>query len=530
MRAKHIPYRDTGKFSKLVLDYVESDITLRPFYTYLPTIEGIKAAIENKRFTGNRNVLSEELLRQYDQIETPERVRKNIESLIGENTYTITTGHQLNIFTGPLYFIYKIVSAINLSNQLNILYADKHFVPVYWMATEDHDFEEINHVYLDGKNIQWNAPASGATGNIEIGSLTETLKTYCGYLGLSHNGMELAKLVDSAYGGSTTLSEATRKLVNGLFGKFGLVILDGSAPALKNEFKSVMTDDILHQHSFLQIGKTTSKLESSGYRAQVHSRQINFFYMIKGLRERLEKQGEHFKVVNASIVFTKEELIQEIENFPERFSPNVVMRPLYQESILPNIAYIGGGAEVAYWMQLSGVFNYYGVQFPAVILRNSVQVVDHKSYSRLRHLGLDAALFFGDIESIKTQWIISHSANNGSFNSALNELVKVFNDIKNQVSEVDSTLVASVESACVRSKKLIVQLEKKLIRAEKKKQADTMIQIEQVKDRLFPGGILQERVVNIAPMYIEFGSNFIATLIEMVDPLDMRFMLILPNE
>ncbi|RZK65997.1 MAG: bacillithiol biosynthesis BshC, partial [Pedobacter sp.] len=193
MQAKYISYQETGSFSKLVLDYINDEEQLRPFYSYRPDMDGLAQAIENRNFSGDRNILVDVLKNQYQHIQTNKSVTKNIELLASENTFTVTTGHQLNLFTGPLYFIYKIVTAINLAIELKMAHPDKNFVPVYWMATEDHDFEEINHVSVDEKNISWIQTTNGATGRLSTKTVAAAVTAYKGYLGISKNGKHIAK-------------------------------------------------------------------------------------------------------------------------------------------------------------------------------------------------------------------------------------------------------------------------------------------------------------------------------------------------
>jgi len=158
MNITNIPFEKTGFFSKTVVDYLNQETTIQPFYHRFPAIENFKAQIEEKKqcfSKENRQVLVGVLEEQYKGIETSEITTKNIQLLVKENTFTITTGHQLNLFTGPLYFLYKIISAINLCEQLSEKYPNENFVPVYWMASEDHDFEEINYFNYKGKKVQW---------------------------------------------------------------------------------------------------------------------------------------------------------------------------------------------------------------------------------------------------------------------------------------------------------------------------------------------------------------------------------------
>ena len=528
MKAKYISYQETHSFSKLVLDYVNDEPFLQSFYSYRPDLGGLKKAFEARNFQGNRNELVEVLIHQYQQIKTNKAVSHNIRSLANENTFTVTTGHQLNLFTGPLYFIYKIVTTINLALELKIANPDKNFVPVYWMATEDHDFEEINHVSVDEKNISWIEQTNGATGRLSTKTVAAAVLAYKGYLGISKNGKKLAKLIENAYLQNDNLADATRVLVNSLFEKYGLVIINADEPILKRQFIKIMEQDIIAQHSEAIIEKTSKALTEKGYKTQVNGREINFFYLKDNLRERIVLKDNLYAVNHNEIRFTKDELVKEINEYPERFSPNVIMRPLYQEVILPNIAYIGGGAEVSYWMQLKDNFDFYKTDFPVLLLRNSALLIDERSANNLVKLGFNLADSFLSTEELQKIWIEKNSTSRLNLKDETRAIQAIFDQIKLNAFKIDKTLESSADSAKTRTTHLLDHIEKKLFRAEKRKHDVALKQIENVKNRLFPNGVLQERVVNIAPMYVNYGEDFLSSLIENFDPLGGDFTVLLP--
>jgi bacillithiol biosynthesis cysteine-adding enzyme BshC len=528
MKAKYISYQDTHSFSKLVLDYVNDEEFLRPFYGFRPDMDGLKKAVDCRNFKGNRDELVEVLLAQYQNVKTNKSVSHNIKLLADPNTFTVTTGHQLNLFTGPLYFIYKIVTTITLALELKIANPDKNFVPVYWMATEDHDFEEINHVNVDEKNISWIQQTNGATGRLSTKTVVAAVMAYKGYLGISKNGKKLAKLVENAYLGNDNLADATRVLVNSLFEHYGLVIINADDRKLKKQFSTIIKQDITEQHSTSFTEKTSEELTRKGYKTQVNGREINFFYLIDDLRERIIEKDNRYIVNHTEISFNKEELITEIDNHPERFSPNVIMRPLYQELILPNIAYIGGGAEVSYWMQLKANFDFYQIDFPVLLLRNSALVIDKRSAENIANLGFKLEDAFLTAEELQNTWVKKNSSHNLSLANEINSIQTAFDQIKAHAFQVDKTLEPATESAKTKTNHLLANLEKKIFRAEKRKHEVSLKQIENVKNRLFPTGVLQERVLNIAPMYVNYGEDFLSTLIENFQPLGGDFTLILP--
>ncbi len=525
MKATYIDYSDTNSFSDTVLSYLKNDPKLKPFISFSPTIEGFAGFLKAKKVIADRKVLVNVLEEQYSTITSP-LVAKNIALLSNDNTYTITTGHQLNIFTGPLYFIFKIVTAINLASQLKKEFPDKNFVPVYWMATEDHDFAEINHTSLYGKKINWETDASGATGRMSTSSMINAIRSYTSALGMTANGIELSKIVTQAYQDHDTLAEATRYLVNALFGKYGLIIIDADDIRLKSQFAPYIEQDILEQNSYREINKSTAQLNNEGFNTQVHAREINFFYLLDGFRERISFEGGMYYVLNSDLKFTTEELRHEIRLHPDRVSPNVVLRPLYQEVILPNLAYIGGGAEVVYWLQLKHNFDFYQIDFPILVLRNSAMLADESLESKTHRLGLRFDDVFRSADELKKDWVIKNSDHDLQLSAEWEELNLVFEKIKTRVSRIDPTLSASTEAVKARLHKQLSKLEKKLLRAEKRNYTTALLQIDAIHEKLFPGGGLQERTENIGAFYVKHGPDLIKELIRYFKPLDFKFTIL----
>ncbi len=531
MKATYIDYSETNSFSPAVISYLKKDPTLKPFISFQPSIDGFEKLLKNKKVNADRSILVNVLKEQYDttsifQSQNSKLVSDNIELLARDNTYTITTGHQLNLFTGPLYFIFKIVTTINLAKELKLKFPDKNFVPLYWMATEDHDFEEINHVYIGGKKIKWDNEDKGATGRLNMKGLQQAIKEYAGILGLSDHAESLSKIINAAYLKHSNLADATRYLVHTLFKNYGLVILDADHPSLKKQFVDVIEHDIIEQNSFKNINDSNQKLHEIGIEAPVNPREINFFYLLDNLRERIVFENGIYQVLNTEITFTEDQLRKEIENYPERFSPNVVMRPLYQEIILPNIAYVGGGAEVVYWLQLKQNFDHYQVDFPILILRNSALLVDESLEKKLKKLDLTFKDSFIKSPDLQKEWILNHTKHDLSLTDEWQEFTSIFEKIKSQASQIDITLAPSTDAVKARLHKAISNLEKKLLKAEKRNYEDALAQIESLKTKLFPQGELQERSENFGLLYAKHGDDFIGLLITCFKPLDFKFTIL----
>lgn len=525
MPTKTIPYQETGYFSSLICDYLDEKDTLNPFYANFPKLENFSKQIEKKQgFTlESRDVLVEALKKQYINASISKETRDNIQSLADKNTFTITTGHQLNLFTGPLYFLYKIFSVINLSEKLNKEHSENHFVPVYWMATEDHDFDEINYFNFEGKKIQWNREVAGAVGEFSTEGLDEVLEVVQAKLGNSENAQYLTELFKEAYTKHKTLTEATRYLANQLFKQYGLVIIDGNDVALKKEFIPYAEKELTENRSYKEVTKTTEKLTNLGYTEQVHPREINLFYLKKGMRERIIEREGTFYINDTELSFSKDELLKELENHPERFSPNALLRPLFQEVVLPNLCYVGGGGELAYWFQLNNYFEDVEVPFPMLLLRNSVLLVPSKLSEKLEKLDVSIEELFLKQHELKTKHTKRISEIDIDFSRQREHLQQQFKDLYSLAEKTDASFLGAVGAQEKKQLNGLDNLEKRLLQAQKRKLADELERLTSIQDILFPNQSLQERTMNFSEFYLEYGDRLFSEIKDNLDPLVNEF-------
>ena len=521
-----VDYADTGYFSPLILDYLKEDPKLRPFYLYSsrnPDFDKIIAA--RRTFKTDRALLVSELRESYKNLPESEKVQANISRLAEENTFTVCTAHQPNLFTGYLYFAYKILHAVKLAATLCEQYPDCHFVPVYYMGSEDADLEELGTVELYGQPYRWETQQTGAVGRMQTEQLEALIAQISGALGQHGFAQELADLLKQAYVEQADIQTATLWLVHALFGRFGLVTLNADRPALKRAFLPVMEDELLHQTAAPLVEKTIQAL-SAHYHAQAAPRPINLFYLDTQLRERLEYDQDQWQVLHTDITFTRERLLEELHAHPERFSPNVILRGLYQETLLPNVAFIGGGGELAYWLELSGLFAHYNVPFPLLMLRNSVLWADDTSVRRLEKVGLQVQDLFRDTEDLINAYVKTNTQEELVLKGEYQQVEELFAALEKKAVHIDVTLKASVEAARTRTLRTIGRLEHKLLRAEKNKFSWQTELIREVKRRLFPHNKLQERVDNLLPYYAVYGPDFLDTLLAQLHPLNPAFLIV----
>lgn len=522
----HIPYGNTGYFNQLVVDFLSEHPNLRPFYKYSPVKPDFEEVIKAKKaHPQQREVLVSALQEQYRELKTSDAVNVNIASLADLNTFTVVTAHQPNIFTGYLYFAYKILQTIQLAEQLRQQYPRYNFVPVYYMGSEDADLDELGHVYINGKNIQWPTDQQGAVGRMQPQGFEALIEEVKQALGYGEYADELVDLLRRAYLGHENIQAATLYLVNELFGRYGLVVLVPDNPRLKKLFIPVMRDELLHGHSFGIVSKTAGEL-GKHYKVQAHPREINLFYLTPTARERIVRVGDTWKVLHMPVEFTADSLEKELQEHPERFSPNVILRGLFQETILPNIAFIGGGGEIAYWLELQQVFTHYQVPFPALLLRNSFLLVDPMSQQRLEKLGIFLEDLFGSVEALINNFVQKHTNAALVLKDEYAEVEKLFDELAVKAGNIDVTLVATVEAERTRAIKSIGKLEHKFLKAEKKKFSWQTEQIRQLHNRLFPGDSLQERKENFMPWYIHQGPAFFDMILENLQPVTDQFGII----
>jgi len=514
MRVEKLAFNKTESFSKIFLDYIARQPKLEFSHAFEPSIKGFEQALAKRNLSENtRNNLVEVLTQQYKNISKSDAVAENIELLKDQKTFTVTTGHQLNIFTGPLFFVYKIVTTINICRELASKFPDYRFVPIYWMASEDHDFAEINHVVVDEHKYVWESSETGAVGRFSTKELADLADSIPGKI----------DVFKQAYTSSENLADAVRNYVNELFGESGLVVLDSDHKLLKDEFTSIIKDDLLEHTPFTKVNEGSQLLIEQGYKPQLSPREINLFYLDENLRSRIEKDGNSYKVVDTDLSFTKEEILDLLKTNPEKFSPNVILRPLYQEVILPNLGYIGGPAELAYWLQYKKMFDHYKIDFPVLMPRNFGLYLNQNAQRKKKSLGLVNEDLFLSADSLKKKYVQS---NNGNIDleKERKELLLQYESIKKLASAIDVTLAPYIEVEVTRLQKSIDRIEGKFVKAEKLQRSDEMNKIDSLKTYTFPGGTPQERIVNILSIA---SDAFLKDIDDLADPFDLRMHIFL---
>ena len=523
----HIPFSTTQLFSKLINDYVEGKGTALDFVQYAPNVEGYQAAIEGRKLHPiNRGLLVDVLTAQYASLKQEAAVNDHITLLKRDNTFVVTTAHQPNLFSGPLYFFYKIIHAIELAASLKAQFPQYNFVPVYYMGSEDADLDEVGAFNIEDTRYQWNTKQTGAIGRMKVDdALLKLIQQLEGYWAILPQGQKALSIIKEAYQKGKTINEATLYLVHAFFGSKGLLILQPDDAKLKAAFIPVMEKELLTQFSHEAIQPAIKQL-AKDYHVQTEGRSLNLFYLKEQTRARIEKQGEVFIVVDTEMIFTESEIIAELHQHPERFSPNVILRGVYQETILPGVVFVGGGGELAYWMELKKVFQQVGVHYPLLQLRNSFLLMNQKQATQWKELQFEEQDLFKSLLDLEVAYVKKHATEALHLNGQKDDLSNIYATIKKDVVKVDPTLGAHVENLANQASTKLAELEKKMVRAERRKQAVAIQRIHRIKKELFPQDNLQERVENFSKWVGQHDLAWINTIMDNSKGLESRFSII----
>lgn len=524
--SSRLQYSDTGYFSKIITDYLQAKKDIFPFYKHATDLKGIKDAIEErKKFSNHRNTLVTELEKQYAGLPSSDAVKQSIRLLGDENTFTITTAHQPVIFTGTLYFIYKILHVIKLAASFKEQLPQYNFVPVFYMGSEDADLDELGSIWLNNEKITWDTQQTGAVGRMNTAGLEKIIARIDGELSVQPYGKELSQLLKDCYIGSPDIQTATFKLIDAIFARYGLIVLIPDNASFKRLLLPVFEDDLFNQTPS-GIAEQTIEALSKHYKVQANPRAINLFYLKDDIRERIEKDGDEWQVVGKNIRFTRQALQKEMNEHPERFSPNVILRGLFQETILPDILFVGGGGELAYWLELKNIFEHYKVPYPVLVLRNSFLIVEKRWQEKIKRLGFCVVDFFKPEQELLTTLVTHNKSGALKLEAELEEVKKFYGQLKTKAGAIDTTLEQHIEALRAKATRPLYELEKKMLRAEKRKYKDQLRQIHTIKSALFPMNGLQERVENFMPYYAKWGSKFIDMLYDNSLTLEQEFFML----
>lgn len=527
-----IKFSDIPNSPELFNDYIENFEKVKDFFhsnfrdfDYLiRNLETFNKDIEH------REKLVSILKKQYSNTNSSEKTLNNIHSLLSENTFAIVTGQQLGILTGPLYTIYKIITTIKLANQLNEKYPELKFVPIFWLEGDDHDFDEVNWikildnensltkiVYDDGLDTETNR---GPMGNYQLDLMIEQfIEKIAASLRETEFKSELLNLIKKHYYAGATLKTAFVGLVQEFFDKYGLIIFDPQDIEVKDWLKHIFIKDI-ESYRFIseELILRSAKLEEN-YHAQVKIKPINLFYVEDGGRYLIEPSGNDFRLKGKRKKFTKEQLIAEINSNPEKFSPNVVLRPICQDFLLPTVYYVAGPSEICYHTQIYPYYAVHNLTTPILYPRASATIIEAKVKNILNKYELKLEDFFTDLESLATNITDKNSeiVVNNLIEKTLNEIENPFEILKENLLKIDPTLEDVVKTAKNKTIQAIELVKEKALMAQRKKNEIIFRQIYKTSNILYPDENLQEREINFIYFANKYSLNFIEYIFENLD-------------
>lgn len=519
---------DINPFSSLFLDYINSYESVEKYYNGdFRDIKVWKARIqEHGQFYKDHSELVRVLTDQNKNFHCGVRTLANIDCLLNDNTSVIVTGQQVGIFTGPLYTIFKILTTLSLSSKLSEQFPDHNFVPIFWLEGEDHDFEEVSNLtFLDNKNDLINVSYQpkdqredanyGSVGKIEFDSgIEDLIQQLQNQLLKTEFSQEVFKLLRIAYQPGMSFNRSFVHLINDLLLDSGLVFLDPNDPELKELLKPIFRRELENSpRTCTLIIDHTADLEKQ-YQAQIKPKPINLFFLHKNGRYLIEPHEEGYRLKGARQKFTKEELFDLLENSPHLFSPNVVLRPICQDAILPTLAYVAGPAEIAYFGQLKPAYEEYNLEMPIIYPRASATIIEDRVQRVFDRYSITLEDFFREVELVERK-VLDQSTDiriDELFGGTSIALDEVFTALENGLKQIDPTLAGSLSTSRNKIEYHLEGLKGKAIEAQKRNNEATIRQINKAHLHLFPSGKLQERNLNIIHFLNKYGLEFLQWL------------------
>lgn len=550
-----VEFANLPNFNNLYLDYIsqneDDNKKLKPFFNaYFRDNEEYFKVIDEKiqNYNTNRyfdkNVLIDILKRQNVDFGGDEVTAQNIELLKDDETFTVVTGQQVSLYTGPLYTILKTITTIKLAQSLKERFPQFNFVPVFWLEAEDHDIDEANHVYILNKQnellrVGFEQSDAGEDDSVKksaipvgsikldemVNSINEQLRS--GLLDTDFKD-KLMNLITSCYNDTSDYKTAFAKMMNLLFKGNGVIFIDPSDAEVKRLLIPVFERELRTSPKLCETIISTSADLEKHYDLQVKPKVINLFFLHNGNRLLIEpREGERFALRNSKRRFENDEILNTLQENPELFSPNVVLRPICQDYLLPTIAYVGGPGEISYFAQFKPVYQHYGITMPVIFPRASVTIIEGKISKFMSSFNVKLEdIFHHNFLISKVVDKLSEVKVEDEISRYIDELNKIFYDMRNMTVKVDQTLLNTVDNIKEKTKQSIEQLKGKLINAQARKSDTTTTQIEKVENNIYPNHNLQERIINVTYFLNKYDEEFMKKLFREIDILNFNHQVI----
>ena len=521
----YINFSDIPGHQNLFLDYLYEFENVSDFYAYdFRNRDNYLKIFKN--VTENRRALSSDIgsliSMQYSQLTPSELTEKNIKKLSDKKTLAIVTGQQLGILGGPLYTFYKIITVIKLSRFLSERYDDYNFVPVFWLGGDDHDFNEVNSIKtIDEGNslltIGYKDEIEEDESKQSVGFIKFDNSIHDFFDNLNNNlrdtefKVPLLDELKKFYSEEKSFKDAFKELILKYFDDYGLIIFDPQEMEvkrlLKPIFKKEITDFRLHTEKLVHL---SAKLEDL-YHAQVKVKPVNLFLMVDEGRHLIEPVENEYRLRRKRKSFTQEQLLELLENEPEKFSPNVLLRPLCQDYLLPTAFYVGGPSEISYFAQVKPLYEFYDIIPPIIYPRSSATILENAIANILEKHSVVINDLFIDVDNIKKKIInaVEESSIDDMFDGLTNQVETAFDQLKEKLIDLDKTIAESSNRYRDKIFSSINELKSKAEKAQQKKYDVTLRQIDRAAINLFPNSNLQERELNFIYFANKYGDEFI---------------------
>ncbi len=517
---------DGSAFSSLFLDYVSDFGKVKKYFSgNFRDANDWKATLDlvSKRSL-SRSEVARILTTQNRDFHCGVKTLANIDALLNDNAVAVVTGQQVGLFTGPLYTIYKTITVLKLVDQLRELHPEYQFIPVFWLEGEDHDVEEVDSGSLVNKSndlFKLKYPVAepgenvGPIGQLQFtDSIADVFREAEEGLTESEFKGKVLELFRVAYQPGMTFNRAFVHLMNDLLEDSGLVFLDPHDPEFKKLLAPVFRTELEQTPKLCRLIIDQSAAVEKQYHAQVKPRPVNLFFFHNKGRYLIEPKGEGFGLKGTRKQFTRDELLGLVQDRPELFSPNVVLRPICQDVLLPTVAYVGGPGEISYFAQLKPLYAEFSIPEPIIYPRASISLVEEKVEKVLSRYNLELTEFFRDAEFVKEK--VAEQVSDvkleelfGGTDAAVHEALQ---SLGRGLSKIDKTLLGALETGTKKIDFQIETLRNKAIAAQKRQSEAALRQIEKASYHVFPYSNFQERELNILHFLNKYGLEFLRWL------------------
>jgi len=526
----YINFSDIPGHQNLFLDYLYEFDNVAEFYTndfrnkenYLKIFKNIS---ESRRQISSE--VSDIIVKQYSNLNPSNLTQENIKKLSDKKTLAVVTGQQLGILGGPLYTFYKIITAIKLSRFLSERYDDYNFVPIFWLEADDHDFNEVRSLkIIDDANSLISIGYKDeieeddmrqSVGMINLdSSINDFFNKFNDSIKQTDFKTAILDRLKNIYKEGISFKEAFKKLIFDYFDEFGLILFDPQdneiKQLLKPVFRKEITDFRAHTEKLVHVSATLEEL----YHAQVKVKPVNLFLRVDEGRYSIEPVENEFRLRRKRRSFSQEQLLELLENEPERFSPNVLLRPICQDYLLPTAFYIAGPSEIAYFAQIKLLYELYNIPEPIIYPRSSATILENTISNSLEKFSVSVNEMFIDVENVKKKIInsIEEISVEQMFDGINNQIEGTFDQLKEKLLDLDKTIADSSNRYRDKILSNLNELKSKAEKAQQKKYEVTLRQIDRAAVHLFPNSNLQEREINFIYFANKYGEDILKKIFD----------------